>query len=350
MELTAVNTCPQWILLNDAETGYYQAAYQGDLMKKLLANGARQLTVAERVGVLGDLDVLVDAGEAPAGRALALVAEFSKDPAPQVVETAADIAGILKGRSVPSDLREKGAAFIRQEFGPQALALGWQTMPGDSDDTKLLRERLVPFVASVGEQKDLIDEAEKLAHGWLQGRQKISPDMIEPVLEVAAEFGNRDLFDLLRSRAVKEHDHNVREELLDALGSFRNPTLATASIDLLLSSDFDPREAFYPLLFGPLSYAETRDVPLDFVKQHLDALLKILPREVGEDYAASLPAVGRGFCEAKQRDELDSFFADRVKDYTGGPRVLAQTIESINLCIAARKTLAPELSAFLKQY
>ena len=26
-----------------------------------------------------------------------------------------------------------------------------------------------------------------------------------------------------------------------------------------------------------------------FVKQHLDALLKVLPREVGEDYAAVLP-------------------------------------------------------------
>ncbi|HTW64383.1 MAG TPA: M1 family metallopeptidase [Bryobacteraceae bacterium] len=350
MELTDANSCPRWILLNDGETGYYQAAYPGDLLKNLLADGARQLSVAERVGVLGDLDLLVSAGEAPAGRALALVPEFSKDPAPQVVETAADIASLLKTQSVPGDLREKGARFIRQEFGPQALALGWQAKPGDSDDTRLLRQKLVPFVASVGEQKELIEEAEKLAHGWSKDRQNISPDMIEPVLDVAAEFGDRDLFDLLRNAAVKERDHTVREELLGALGSFRDPKLAAASLDLLLSKDFDPRESFYPLLFGPLGYAETRDVPFEFVKQHLDALLKILPREVGEDYAASLPDVGRGFCAVKSRDEFDSFFADRVKDYTGGPRVLAQTIETIDLCIAARKTLAPQLSAFLKQY
>jgi len=60
--------------------------------------------------------------------------------------------------------------------------------------------------------------------------------------------------------------------------------------------------------------------------------------------------VGGSFCDAKHRAELDSFFADRVKDYTGGPRDLAQTLEGIDLCIAARKSLAPALTAFLSQY
>ncbi len=170
------------------------------------------------------------------------------------------------------------------------------------------------------------------------------------MLRVAAEFGNRDLFNSIRSAAIAEHDHHVQEELLDALGSFRNPDLARASVDLLLTDDFDLRESFYPLLFGPLTYEETRDVPFEFVRQHLDALLKRLPREVGEDYAAMLPSVGNTFCDSKHRDELDSFFADRVKDYNGGPRTLAQTLEGIDLCIAARKSLAPELTAFLNKY
>ncbi len=43
-------------------------------------------------------------------------------------------------------------------------------------------------------------------------------------------------------------------------------------------------------------------------------------------------------------------FADRVKDYNGGPRTLAQTLEGIDLCIAARKSLTPELTAFLNHY
>jgi alanyl aminopeptidase len=350
MELTEAKTCPAWISVNDGEAGYYQVAYQGDLLKKVLADGGSHLNVAERAGLLGDLDLLSTAGEIRAGTALELVPQFSKDPAPQVVEAAANIAALLKTRNVPGDLRDKGARFIREEFGARAEELGWIAKEGESEDSRLLRQKLVPFVASAGEQKELIQEAGKLARAWLETRQGITPEMLSPLLDTAAEFGNRDLFNLLRTAAVAERDPTLREELLEALGSFRDPTIAAAALDLLLSKDFDARESFYPLLEGPLSFEETREVPFEFVKQHLAELLKILPREVGEDYAAVLPSMGKGFCDAKHRAELDSFFADRVKDFTGGPRVLAQTLEGIDLCISARKTLTPELSAFLNQH
>jgi cytosol alanyl aminopeptidase len=348
--LTGAHSCPAWILPNDGETGYYQVAYKGDLLKKVLVDHGSHLTVAERVGVLGDVDSLASEGEVSAQAALELVPEFSQDPDWHVVQAAANIAALLRGESVPANLRDKGARFIRQEFGEKALALGWTAKPGDSEDTRLLRQKLAPFVASAGEEKGLIDEAQKLAHVWLETRSGIGPDMLEPVLRTAAEFGNRDLFNSLRTAAIEERDHHIREVLLEALGSFRNPELARAALDLLLSTDFDLRESFYPLLFGPISFLDTRDVPFEFVKQHLDALLKRLPREVGEDYAAMLPGVGGTFCDTKHRDELDSFFADRVKDYNGGPRTLAQTLEGIDLCIAARKSLAPELAAFLNRY
>ena len=348
--LAGAQTCPAWILPNDAEKGYYQVAYDDSLLKKVLIDHGTHLTVAERVGVLGDVDALASEGEVSAQVALGLVPEFSKDPAYQVVQAAANIAALLRGESVPANLREKGARFIREQFGARAVALGWTAKPDDTDDTRLLRQKLVPFVARTGEQKELIDRAEALAREWLETHRGISPDMLEPVLEVAAEFGNRELFNSLRSAAIQAHDHHLREVLLDALGSFRNPDLARASLDLLLSNDFDLRESFYPLLFGPLSYADTREIPFEFVKQHLDALLKRLPREVGEDYAAMLPTVGSTFCDAKDRAALDSFFADRVKDYTGGQRALAQTLEGIDLCISARKSLAPELTAFLNKY
>jgi cytosol alanyl aminopeptidase len=348
--LTEATTCPAWVLPNDGETGYYQVAAEGDLLKRVLADHGSHLSVAERVGVLGDVDSLAGTGEISAQIALALVPEFSHDPDGHVVQAAADIAGLLKGESVPANLRGKGARFIREEFGDQAIALGWTPQPSDSEDTRLLRQKLVPFVASVGEQKELIDEAEKLAREWLETRRGIAPEMLESVLRVAAEFGNRGLFNLLRTVAIQERDHHVREVLLEALGSFRNPELALASLDLLLSKDFDPRESFYPLLFGPLAYVDTRDVPFEFVKQHLNLLLNRIPREVGEDFAATLPTVGGGFCDVKRRDEVESFFHDRVKDYNGGPRALAQTLEGIDLCVAARKTLTPELTAFLSQY
>jgi alanyl aminopeptidase len=71
---------------------------------------------------------------------------------------------------------------------------------------------------------------------------------------------------------------------------------------------------------------------------------------VGEDYAAVLPSVGRAFCDASHRDAVRTFFQDRVKSFTGGPRNLAQVLEEIDLCMAKRKALTPELEEFLQRY
>ena len=119
---------------------------------------------------------------------------------------------------------------------------------------------------------------------------------------------------------------------------------------LTLTGEFDPRESFFALLAGSLGYPETRELPFQFVQQNLDKLLKVIPREVGEDYGANLPFAGGAFCDASHRASVQTFFADRIKDFNGGPRNLAQVLERIDLCIAERKTLAPELSTFLDKY
>ena len=119
---------------------------------------------------------------------------------------------------------------------------------------------------------------------------------------------------------------------------------------LTLTKEFDARESFHSLMFGPLQYPETRDLPFQFVEQNIDKLLAVIPREVGEDYAATFPFVGGAFCDATHRAAVQTFFEDRVKTFTGGPRNLAQALEEIDLCMAKRKALAPELGAFLQRY
>jgi cytosol alanyl aminopeptidase len=349
MVLTEAKSCPSWVEPNDGETGYYQVNYQDGLLDKVLADHGSRLTLAERVGVLGNVESMVGTGDLSPRVALALVPDYANDPSRQVVSAVAGIAGILKGRDVPDDLRPKGAEFIRKNFGQRAIALGWVGKPGESEDTRLLRQLLVPLVAGAGEQKELIAEAGTLARKWLTDHNAVSPDMTGAVLRVAAKHGDRDLFDRFHKAALEEKDHRRRQTLIGSLGAFRDPELAKAGMQLLLNKEFDAREGFFGLFFGPLGYPETRDLPFQFVKEHIDQLLAFVPREVGEDYAAFFPFVGNGFCDATHRAEVESFFQDRVKSYTGGPRNLAQTLEGIDLCIAERKALGPDLSAFLKQ-
>ncbi len=348
MVLTEAKSCPAWILANDGESGYYQVGYNEALLAKTLVNQGSHLSLSERVGVLGNVDSLIGTGDISPRVALKLVEQFSSDPNREVVAATVDIAGMVKGNDVPDELRAKGAKFVRQLYGRRATELGWTGKPGESEDIRLLRQKIVPFVAAVGEQKELIDEASKLARSWLETHTGIAPEMVAPVLHTAAEFGNQELFDSFHAAVLKEKDQRRRERLLGALGAFRDPKIAREGLELLLSNEFDPRESFFALLFGPLGYPETRDLPFQFVKQNLDKLLARLPREVGGDYAANFPFAGGAFCDASHRSEVQAFFQDRVKEYTGGPRNLAHVLEQIDLCIAERKTLAPDLGAFLK--
>ena len=146
----AGKTCPARLLANAGETGYYLVKYKGDLLQQLLADHGRYIGVAERVGVLGDVQALVSNGDYLPATALGFDPGILSDPNWEVVEASADTAGLLKGEDVPDDLRSKAAQFVVRIFGQRAAALGWTAQPGDSDDTRLLRQKLVPFVASVG--------------------------------------------------------------------------------------------------------------------------------------------------------------------------------------------------------
>lgn len=349
MTLHAAAGCPAWVIGNAGENGYYRVNYQSGLLEKVLGGNGEHLTVAERVGELGNVRALVSTGDVPPDVALAFTPGFAKDSHREVVEAAVEIAQMLNSAYVPASLRPSGARYVRNVFGERAISLGWSAKPGESEDTRLLRQSLVPFVASVGEEQPLIQEAGALARQWLKDRRAVHPDMVSSVLDVAAEFGNQNLFESFLTAVRKEPESRGREQLFRALSAFRDPAIVRQSLALLLTGEFDARESFI-LLYGPLAYPETRDLPFDFVRQNIDRILAHLPREVGEDFAANLPGAGGAFCDIEHRDQVRDFFQPRIKDYTGGARTLAQVLESIDLCIGARRTMEPGLAKFLSGY
>jgi hypothetical protein len=174
--------------------------------------------------------------------------------------------------------------------------------------------------------------------------------MLGAVLNTAAEFGDRAYFDALVKASETEKDRRSRQAIFSALGSFEDPTLAQAGMQLFLTGNYDAREAYYALLFGPLKYRDTRDLPFAFAKKNLDAILARLPREVGEDFAASLPSLGGSYCDANGHAQVNDFFKDRVQSYNGGPRQLAQVLESIDLCASVTRVTGPSIVEFLRKY
>ena len=356
LALTEAKSCPAWVQANADAHGYYRVAYKGDLLAKLLAGKASEtrLTRAEKVALLGDMAALVRTNELSYSDALAGAAKLAADPVRDVTIGAVELVGGLRlADLVPESMRPKYARFVRDTFGARAKKLGFVSHPGEDEDARLARPALLAVVADQGEDAALRTEAKTLATRWLSDRQKakIDPDVLDVVLALAAQNGDRAMFDLMLSEARKSTSRFERNQILRAMGEFRDPELLRAALGSLLMEEFDVRDASWQLLRGPSATLATREVAYAFVKENYEALVKRMPGEPGmPGEVATLPhRVGASFCDEGHAADVQAFFGDRSTKYTGGPRVLAQTVESVKLCSAYRSLQEPNVSAFLQK-
>jgi alanyl aminopeptidase len=346
MQLSKVTGCPAWVEANAGADGYYRVLYNGDLLANLLKNDAQVLSLPEKVSLIGDISALTGNGKIPLGKALALAPALAGDSARQVVTKTMEITtGLDDKYLVPENLLPRYRQYIFDLYGARARSLGWKANPDDSDDTRLLRPRVLGVVANEAEDSDAIAEAKKLAITWLDDHKAVAPGMVEVVLTTAARHGDRELFDRMRAAAKQERDENFRGNLLLSLGLFQDPAIVKAALPIVLSDEFDNRESL--AIFGGVSQsAKTRDLGYDFVKQNWDALTAKLPT----DMQSNAPFIAAGYCDIGHRQDVDSFFKERSTKFTGGPRILAQVLGGIDLCVAYKKAQEPSVAEFLQHY
>jgi len=345
LPLDKAEFCPDWIQANAGFAGYYRVSYKGDLLGRLFKNRATALTLAEKVGVLGDVQALAQSGEISMAQALALVPMFADDPNRHLASAAADIASNVRSHLVPEGLRPNYTRFVARMFGSRAHELGWTAKPEDDDDTRLLRRSIVSMVADDGEDRALRDDARRLALGWLGDRKTVDPDMAGSVLRAAALDGDRALYERFRAEAKKTGERRDRTRLLSAMGGFRDPAILKDALGLLLTDEFDVREAG-AILRGGLDDDKTREITWSFFKDNFDAYVARIPRES----RARLPFVVSGFCDDAHRTEAGSFFNERLARFPGSERILAQTLEWMSLCIAQKAAQQASVGEFFAAY
>ena len=169
--------------------------------------------------------------------------------------------------------------------------------------------------------------------------------MMNVVLASGMRYGDKAHWDKLHAEAKKTTDRQERTALLEAMSRARDPKLAQANLDLALSDEFDRRESI-TLVYGVASFHGHRQLTWDFVKTHYETLIAPLPWRAG----ASLIHVASHFCDAEHKKDAEEFFKDRASKSPGGPRVVAQVLEDMSLCIAQKPTREKNVSTFLSKY
>ncbi len=349
LTLSVVQSCPDWVMPNAEGRGYYRVNYAGDSLKALLEGTSDQLSLVEQVSVLQDVIASTASGAISPGEALSIVPIIAKKQERELIEGAIQLV-FLGGSTFPENLRPNLARFIKQVLGPRASELGWLEKKGESEDARLLRAALVPLVAGNGQDEVLISEARNLALKWLGDHRSLTPDILPSLLLVAANrAGDRKLFDQYRAAALASKDDNEQQMLVRSMGFFRDREIAQAALQETLRDDFDPRVST-TILYSVGNVSVNRRMPFEFVQAHYDELVAKAPKHGIEDWASRLPYTALNFCSAEEEREVEAFFAPRSQKQVGGPRILAQVLESIRGCTARKAKQQDSLRAFFERY
>jgi alanyl aminopeptidase len=275
---------------------------------------------------------------------LALAPRFAKDPDRGVTKSLIDLVGSLREAGLVSEGdRAAYARYIRDLFGKRAHALGWEPKQDESEETKLLRPELLEVVGDAGDDPHILSAARAHAEAWLRDRRGVDPELAGAALHLAATRGDQALFDALHAAARAEKDRRARQQLLAALGSFRDPALVKQAFAIALGDEFPIRETL-PLVMGATKSPVTRTLAYDFVRSNFDALASRLPRREG---GASLVGAASVLCDDSKREEIETFFKDRLQKSLGGPRRYAQAMETLRTCSAFRNAQTLGVVAFL---
>ena len=136
-----------------------------------------------------------------------------------------------------------------------------------------------------------------------------------------------------------------RRNLIAALT--RNPHQAnlTKLLNSMLAGEFRTNEV-PTIAFGLMYYQQAnRDFVWNFFVENMDTFLALLPQE----RRSVMISLANSFCDEAKITEIKELFEPRLDKMQGGPRQLAQTIETIELCAANREAQSPSVNRFFAQ-
>jgi len=335
---------PQWVMPNAGSTGYYRWTVPPRMLAKLAESGGGLLDVSERVGLLGDVAALLDAGEVTGDDYLHTLNHFANDSDPRVISTM--LTGIAKVHDafITPDLEDGYAAYVRKTLRPALDRFGLQTKPGEDEEVTRFRPQLIGYLGDDGRDLAVAHYADSLAHAFMKDPGSIDPTMITVSISLAAQHGDRAMFEECKRRFESASNPQERSLFLGALGSFRDSAIVTEALAYSLSGPLRPNEFFY-IPFGVSAVPKYADMSFDWMMEHYEQVMAKMPPL----FAAFLP-YSAGGCSRERLAKAEAFFGDVSRKVAGTEESLAKVSDQVNDCAGLREREGARVAAYLKQF
>jgi aminopeptidase N len=336
--------CGPWVMVNAGAHGYYRSGYSADAVRAMSRDLEKELTPAERIMLLSDSWAAVRVGQQQIGDYLALAEGLQSDRTRAVVEHMTGQLDYISDHLVTDQDRTGYERWVRQLLTPAAKELGWRPKPGESDETKTLRARVLYSLGYAGRDPEVLAEARKLTEQALDNPSAVDHTMVFSAFSLAAMNGDEALYDRIMAK-LKSKDTTQEEYYLyfGALARFRDPKLLERTLDLAASPAVRSQDSL-GLISAVMENPAGTDLAWNFVRSHWSDIEK-----VGGGFTSSEVVSATGvFCDARLRNEAEDFFA--THKVPTAERTLKQSVERMNYCLDLKSQQSPQLSSWLEQH
>jgi aminopeptidase N/puromycin-sensitive aminopeptidase len=335
--------CSTWVLANAGASGYFRVGYQPEAVRALAADAETKLTPAERIAIQNDIWASVRVGREPVGDYLAFAQGLQSDRNRAVIE---DVLGRLNyiGQYLVTDNdRDSYRAWLRQYLAPVLQEVGWEAKPGDTDEQRTLRARVLTALGYDARDPQALSEARKIADKALSDPSSVDHELAGGALPIAALNGDVGLYDKLMAAMKNPKSPEEYYEYFFTLPQFTDPKLLQRTLDFAISPDVRSQDALQ-LVTNVLANPDGQKLAWNFIREHWSELEK-----AGGPFAsAQVVGATSTFCDAGLRDQVTEFF--NAHKVAAAERTYKQSIERINACVALKSQQEPQLASWLGQH
>jgi puromycin-sensitive aminopeptidase len=317
-------------LVNAQGEGYFRVLYSPKDLKEIMAH-LTQMTVLERASVLSDQFYLALAGQVPVKQYLDLTTYYKDESDPNVTSVICDQFNEMD-LMIDSNARMPFAAFVCDRLAHAKTQFGWSSTEDRSDLVKRERARVLLTLGTIGQDKETIDQARKLANEYFthEDAAAVESELYEPMLKIVAYNGNHQDYAKIKSLWQRSKTPERKQSTLMALALFQDPVLIEKTLKMCLTSTIERQDA--PLVMAAIMEGRAgRGLAWEFFRKHIIRIAWRFPEHLMLNLVMAMNALG----EQKQADEVRAFF--KKHPVPSQARGINKIIEAIEIRVEFRR-------------
>jgi aminopeptidase N len=315
--------------LNKNLNGFYRTNYPPDRLKKL-GEARDQLTVEDKIGLVGDAYANAVAGYGSTAGLLALVERFQDESDylvwSQILTNIGNVRSVFSGTE---DISEALRKYHLKLITPAVEKVGWEFKKDESYLVGQLRASLILSAGVVG-HKATVGEALKRFDAYISGEDKsaIHPSLRRAVFATAIKNRGESALKAVQNEYLNTTSIDGKEICLHSLGRVPTASLAQQVMNFVFS-DAVAMQDKHSSTIALANNSTVRPEVWHFIRDNWDT--KVHPALCGNPVVLErfLRFGLNKFTDKAVADEIQTFFAGKdTRGYDKGLDVVDDTIRS----------------------